>query len=244
MVKNNNGIALLRGVSIAGVMAFHFYPAIFPNGYWGVDIFFIISGYLMSKTIYEKQYRLNNIKEYYALRLIRLAPALLLLLICLLIYGWYFLYDDEYLSLIKYIKGIFLLSNDYYALEDIDYFSLNKIIFPLLNLWSLSIEFKFFLLIPIIILFNRKSQNFLIISLMIISVLLYDKLNYYNSLNYLSYFLWGVVIFKLRGKYFLSSIYITLFYFYCFINCFSKYFSNKLLPFTVFIICNFLLYNK
>ena len=94
-------IQSLRGIAVLLVLLFHFFPDIFPRGYLGVDIFFVISGYLMSKIINEKINKKFSLFEFYLSRLRRILPSLLLVIF-----------------VISFISLILLLPNDYSNLYD------------------------------------------------------------------------------------------------------------------------------
>ena len=87
----------LRAISILSVLGFHFFPSIFHGGFIGVDIFFVISGYLISTIIFKNLF-INKFSfiEFYSRRIIRLFPALIIILISSFVVGWFVLLPDEY----------------------------------------------------------------------------------------------------------------------------------------------------
>ena len=102
----------LRALAILLVVFFHGFPNSLTGGYIGVDIFFVISGYLISTIIFKN---LDNgsfsFKDFYARRIRRIFPALATVLICIPVAGWLFLFPDEMIELGKqiYKSGLFIL---------------------------------------------------------------------------------------------------------------------------------------
>ena len=82
----------LRAVAVAAVVLFHFNPAWLPGGFAGVDVFFVISGFLMTSIIFNKMENNNfNLFEFYVARANRIIPVLAVMGIVLLIFGWFYL---------------------------------------------------------------------------------------------------------------------------------------------------------
>ena len=103
----------LRAVAVLAVVAFHSFPSLVRGGFIGVDIFFVISGYLISTIIFENLDRGTfSFTEFYARRIKRIFPALLLVLIGCFAFGWFALLADEYKQLGKHIAaGVGFISN-------------------------------------------------------------------------------------------------------------------------------------
>jgi len=149
----------LRGVAILMVLVFHaFY---IPGGFIGVDVFFVISGFLISSIIFsELKKGTFSYIGFYIRRINRIFPALIVVLLTCLGIGWFLLLPNEYLSLGKHVAaGAGFLSN--IALyREIGYFDVLKDHKPLLHLWSLGIEEQFYLIIPLLLaLLWKKSRN-------------------------------------------------------------------------------------
>ncbi|WP_172603802.1 acyltransferase family protein [Fluviispira sanaruensis] len=165
----------LRAIAVLSVVLFHFFPVLNPGGFIGVDIFFVISGFLISTIIYKN---LDNqsfkISEFYTRRIIRIFPALIFVLCTVLILGWLLLFEREFKYLGKHIAGgIGFISNELQWRENVDYF--NSGFKPLQNLWSLGVEEQFYLLWPFLaILCWKYNKNFLkiIVSMFFISFLI------------------------------------------------------------------------
>lgn len=147
----------LRAIAVLLVIAFHSSPYLLKSGFIGVDIFFVISGYLISGIILKS---LNNNQfsyiEFYKRRIKRIFPALIPVLATCLIAGVFFLFSGEYMSLGKHVaSGAGFLSNIFYWLES-GYFDVSATLKPLLHLWSLGVEEQFYIFWPILLVFFYK----------------------------------------------------------------------------------------
>ncbi|EEV5247961.1 acyltransferase, partial [Salmonella enterica subsp. enterica serovar Heidelberg] len=90
----------LRAIAVLSVVIFHYFPSILPGGFVGVDIFFVISGYLITSIIL-KSASSNSFSyvEFYKRRILRIFPALSIVLISCIIIGWFYFFQDDYKSL-------------------------------------------------------------------------------------------------------------------------------------------------
>ncbi|MGN7913172.1 acyltransferase family protein [Enterobacter sp. 22466] len=147
--KDING---LRAFAILGVLIFHFNHNALPGGFSGVDVFFVISGFLMTKIIFTGIDSHNfSILKFYAARCRRIIPALVVLCAALLAFGWFSLAPFEYQRLsYNSLSSIFFISNMAYW-ADSSYFSTDSAANWLLHTWSLSVEWQFYLIYPLII---------------------------------------------------------------------------------------------
>lgn len=163
----------LRAVAVLSVLFFHAFPEALPGGFIGVDIFFVISGFLISSILFEQvekgQFTFLN---FYKKRVLRIFPALFVVLFSVFIFGWIFLYPHELGSLSRHIfTGSTFLSNILLWFE-VDYFDAAAETKPLLHLWSLGVEEQFYIVWPVFILLNFKfgiKHSFLFIALILIS---------------------------------------------------------------------------
>ena len=140
----------LRAIAVLSVVAFHAFPLEARGGFIGVDIFFVISGFLISTIIFNglETGRLNFL-EFYGRRIKRIFPALALILLASYAFGWLALFPHEYAQLGKYIAaGAGFVSNIVLWNESgyFDNFAETK---PLLHLWSLGIEEQFYIVWPL-----------------------------------------------------------------------------------------------
>ncbi len=160
----------LRSLAVLMVVAFHFFPSFVGGGFIGVDIFFIISGYLISNIIVTHLEAGNfSFTDFYFRRIRRIFPALIIVLIFSLLVGWFFLYCDEYQELARQsIAGIASVAN-FELLNEVGYFDNAAETKPLLHLWSLGIEEQFYILYPFLLWFCWKKKYS--ISLVIIFII-------------------------------------------------------------------------
>ncbi len=98
----------LRAIAVLSVVAFHAFPTWVKGGFIGVDVFFVISGYLISTIIFTSlEQGTFSLKEFYARRIKRIFPALLLILTIGYILGWFILFTDDYKLLGKHIADLY-----------------------------------------------------------------------------------------------------------------------------------------
>lgn len=142
----------LRAVAVLSVVAFHAFPAWLPGGFVGVDVFFVISGYLISSIILsEAGAGRFSLSGFYARRIRRIFPALLTVLVACLGVGWFALLAGEYAQLGKHvIAGAAFVSNLVLYSES-GYFDNAAETKPLLHLWSLAIEEQFYIFWPLLL---------------------------------------------------------------------------------------------
>jgi peptidoglycan/LPS O-acetylase OafA/YrhL len=149
----------LRAIAILLVLLFHGFPTKVSGGFIGVDIFFVISGFLISTIIYENLERGTfNFIDFYARRIKRIFPALLLVLVVSYTLGWFALLGDQYKQLGKHIAaGVGFVSN-FVLWEEVGYFDNTAETKPLLHLWSLGIEEQFYVAWPLLLWLSWKAR--------------------------------------------------------------------------------------
>lgn len=142
----------LRAIAVIAVVLFHFNSSWLPGGFIGVDVFFVISGFLMTGIIFRGlENNSFNIFKFYVARANRIIPALAFLCIVLLIFGWFYLTPLDYETLGKHVvSSIGFLSNVVYW-SGAGYFDAVSQEKWLLHTWSLSVEWQFYILYPIIL---------------------------------------------------------------------------------------------
>ena len=155
----------LRAYAVVLVVLFHFGILGFSAGFIGVDIFFVISGYLMTGIVIKSLDKGNfSIINFYLSRGIRIVPALFVVCVLLLILGWFFLLPQDYKSLgLHSLSSINFFSNIVYWRES-GYFDTSSHNKALLHTWSLSLEWQFYLVFPIIVALVykiKKSHKFI-----------------------------------------------------------------------------------
>lgn len=139
----------LRALAVSLVVLVHAFPKLVPNGHVGVDIFFVISGYLITKILLlELGERRFSIREFYVRRANRIFPALVLVLAACLVFGWLSLYAGEFGLLGRSVAaGAGFVANLNFYLEG-GYWDIAAKLKPMLHLWSLGVEEQFYLLWP------------------------------------------------------------------------------------------------
>ncbi|MDH4466427.1 MAG: acyltransferase family protein [Bacteriovoracaceae bacterium] len=170
----------LRGIAIGLVLIFHFFPKFLPHGFVGVDVFFVISGYLISlKILNSLSTKTFSFKQFYFSRILRLYPALMLTTLAALIMSWLILIPTEFQELCKHVFYCAFWGTNFSLYQETGYFDHSSEFRPLLHLWSLAIEEQFYLCWPLILIFLRKSKYFfqLLICGTILSFLAYCFLN-------------------------------------------------------------------
>jgi peptidoglycan/LPS O-acetylase OafA/YrhL len=149
----------LRALAVLPVVLFHVQPQWMPGGFLGVDVFFVISGYLISLILYrELAAGTFSIAGFYRRRVRRLFPALVLVMLTSLVFGFFALTADEYRSLgHQAVAAIFFVLN-LRLLGEAGYFDVVSYSKPLMHLWSLSVEEQFYLVWPLLLLMLSRLR--------------------------------------------------------------------------------------
>ena len=154
------------------VVAFHASPGWLSGGFIGVDVFFVISGYLISTILFENLHNGTlSFFEFYARRIRRIFPALLLAFAATYICGWFLLLNDEYQQLGKHIAGGAGFISNFILWRESGYFDHASETKPLLHLWSLGVEEQFYILYPAILWLAWKRHIPLLIVTGLIAVI-------------------------------------------------------------------------
>jgi len=142
----------LRALAVLAVLLFHAFPNVLPGGFIGVDIFFVISGYLITQIILaELDSGRFTAASFYARRVRRIFPALIIVLIATFALGWNYFLPPELSSLARNILASALFSANLMLLSEVGYFDVAAHLKPLLHLWSLGIEEQFYLVWPLLL---------------------------------------------------------------------------------------------
>ena len=158
----------LRALAVLSVVAFHAFPTRLAGGFIGVDIFFVISGFLISTIIF------GNLRngsfsylEFYRRRIRRIFPALVVVLLACLVLGWFGLLAGEYQQVGRHtLGGVGFISNlMLWSEAGYDYFNTASESKPLLHLWSLAIEEQFYIIWPLLLVLLWKHRwNFVAVA--------------------------------------------------------------------------------
>jgi peptidoglycan/LPS O-acetylase OafA/YrhL len=151
----------LRAIAVLGVVLYHAFPTLIVGGFTGVDVFFVISGYLISANIYKSAADGRfSIVDFYRRRIRRIFPSLILVMAACLGFGWFALFPNEYAQLGKQTAlGAGFVSNIGFFRES-GYFDVSSITKPLLHLWSLGVEEQFYILWPIVAVLLWRTGKF------------------------------------------------------------------------------------
>jgi len=149
----------LRALAVLAVIAFHAFPEWVSGGFIGVDVFFVISGFLITTLIEESlQQQSFSFRTFYGSRVRRLFPALVVVLLACHVFGWFALLSNEYKALGKHIAASTAFIPNFIFWSESGYFDYAADAKPLLHLWSLGIEEQFYLFWPIVIWLGLKYR--------------------------------------------------------------------------------------
>ncbi|MDY6450725.1 acyltransferase family protein [Acinetobacter faecalis] len=163
----------LRAIAVLAVVIFHFNPQWLPGGFAGVDVFFVISGFLMTSIIFSGvEKNTFNVFKFYNARANRIIPVLAAMSAVLLVFGWFYLLPTDYRDLGRQIeKSSLFISNLLFA-KGGGYFDTAEHTKWLLHTWSLSVEWQFYIFFPIIIIALKKFLSFRNLKLVVLGLFL------------------------------------------------------------------------
>ena len=162
----------LRAIAVLAVVGFHAFPGRVPGGYVGVDIFFVISGFLISTIIIENlEHEQFSFLGFYARRIRRIFPALLIVLAATLGFGWIALLAGEYRQLGEHVLAGAAFVSNLVLWRERGYFDIEAEATPLLHLWSLGIEEQYYIVWPLLLWFAAKIRLKLLWVAIVIAVL-------------------------------------------------------------------------
>lgn len=147
----------LRAIAVLAVVLFHFNAQWLPGGFAGVDVFFVISGFLMTAIIFNGiEQNTFSLFKFYNARANRIIPVLATMSIVLIVFGWYYLPPNDYTNLGRQIeKSSYFISNILFS-KSSGYFDSGIDTKWLLHTWSLSVEWQFYIFFPLIVLILKK----------------------------------------------------------------------------------------
>lgn len=159
MIYKRIDIQILRALAVIFVVLFHLEVAGIESGFLGVDVFFVLSGFLMAIL-----YKQGQVKQFFERRAKRLLPAYFATIILTLFASLFLVMPSELGQVTtQAIYGLFFSNNIGFWMQN-SYFSKAEFN-PLLHLWSLGVEIQFYLLVPLLVWFFRKSKIFLFLAL-------------------------------------------------------------------------------
>ncbi|RKG53024.1 acyltransferase [Acinetobacter cumulans] len=147
----------LRAIAVLAVVLFHFNPQWLTGGFAGVDVFFVISGFLMTAIIFNGiEKNTFNLFKFYTARANRIIPVLAAMIAVVLVFGWFYLAPVDYKDLGRQVeKSSFFMTNVHFS-KGGGYFDTAEHTKWLLHTWSLSVEWQFYIVFPLLILMLKK----------------------------------------------------------------------------------------
>jgi peptidoglycan/LPS O-acetylase OafA/YrhL len=151
----------LRAIAVGAVLVYHAFPAVLKGGFTGVDVFFVISGYLISGIILDGVAGGRfTFAHFYARRIRRIFPALTVTLAAVMAAGWFWLYADDYARLSRHTAAGAAFVANIVLWRESSYFDVAADLKPLLHLWSLGIEEQFYLVWPLLLVAIERDAGF------------------------------------------------------------------------------------
>ncbi len=165
-----NDIQGLRALAFISVFIFHLNPNWLPGGFIGVDLFFVISGYLITSIILSKiDNKKFNILDFYLGRIKRIGPAYYMLLLAIFIGGYFIFLPFDLLTLRKSMVSAIVFCSNFFLGNGDSYFGAKLAENPLLHTWSLAVEMQFYFLLPLLLIFlKRKYLSFAMAAVIIL----------------------------------------------------------------------------
>ena len=186
----------LRALAVLPVILFHVNPALVPGGYLGVDIFFVISGFLITGLLFEDMDAGRySLARFYERRARRILPALLLVIGVTLVLAWALMLPRGFGTTARSAAAAAAFLSNVFFWQTTDYFDIDAIAQPLLHTWSLAVEEQFYILFPLLLaaLWRRVSARVivaLLVGLLLASLALavwgsqsHAKVNYYFTFS-------------------------------------------------------------
>ena len=160
-MKYRQDIQILRGVSVLWVVLYHFDISVFHNGFLGVDVFFVISGFLMASL-----YKSGDAASFYQRRASRLLPAYFVVVVVSLIASFIFTTLNESSQVLKQVYWASTFASNVGFWSGTSYFSKSHFT-PLLHLWSLGVEIQFYFFVPVLYWIVEKSKKAFLVLVLI-----------------------------------------------------------------------------
>lgn len=181
----------LRAIAVMSVIAFHAFPRKFNGGFIGVDIFFVISGYLITGLIYRALREGHfSLLAFYTRRMKRLLPSFIVVSVCTLISSSYLLIPNDYVFFTTSLAASWaFVANVFFSMLSWGYFGQRSEGFPLLHTWSLSVEEQFYFVFPLLLIFMFRYCRRWLIWLCLLAAIVFVGISEYGTHRVGSYFL-------------------------------------------------------
>ena len=183
-MKYRKEIDGLRALAVLPVVFFHAGVKGFGGGFVGVDIFFVISGFLITSIVLaEKQAGTFSLKTFYERRARRLLPALFLVMFSCCMAAWLWLLPEDFIVFAKVLISAATFSSNFFFWQTTDYFQTAAEMNPLLHTWSLAVEEQFYILFPLFLLLTWRLSRYRLIILTLTICLASFALAHWCSTN-------------------------------------------------------------
>jgi peptidoglycan/LPS O-acetylase OafA/YrhL len=173
----------LRAFAVLSVVVFHAFPNLLKGGFIGVDVFFVISGFLITTNIFEKlDCGRFSFVDFFERRIRRIFPALIVVMGSFLVFGWFVLLPDEYSQLGKHVASGATFITNFILANESGYFNNASETKPMLHLWSLAVEEQFYIVWPFVLWLAWKLKfNLLTVTIVVAAVSLYLNLHFVHA---------------------------------------------------------------
>ena len=163
----------LRALAVISVIIYHLNANWLTGGFVGVDIFFVISGFVITSQILKlNQHNTFTLLSFYERRCRRILPAIYFMLVVTSLFAFFTLYPNDYRSFFSAAKKVFFLLPNYYFAKNVNYFDAATDSSPLLHTWSLGVEEQLYLIYPAIFIFCLRKFPLRINAILMMSVLI------------------------------------------------------------------------
>ena len=187
-MKYRKEIDGLRALAVLPVIFFHAGFTTFSGGFVGVDIFFVISGYLITTIIVDEMDKGSfSLLNFYERRARRILPALFFVMLCTLPFAWFWMLPQDLKSFSQSLLAVPLFASNVLFWLTSGYFSTASELKPLLHTWSLAVEEQYYVLFPLFLMLAWKLGKKWIISLLIIVAIVSVSAAQYGSINHPSF---------------------------------------------------------
>lgn len=181
----------LRAFAVLSVVIFHAFPSWLTGGFIGVDVFFVISGFLITTHIFDHLDRGKfSFIDFFNRRIRRLFPALIIVVTCSLAFGWFALLADEFAQLGKHIASGAVFITNFVLVNESGYFDNAAETKPMLHLWSLAVEEQFYIVWPLVLWFAWTRRVNLLVITVFVAILSFCTNIYFVETHPTATFFW------------------------------------------------------
>ncbi|CAJ0606319.1 unnamed protein product [Cylicocyclus nassatus] len=165
----------LRGIAILLVLLMHLKPTSFRHGFVGVDIFFVLSGFLMTQILFRKKLTLESICTFYCRRFKRIVPLYMIAVLSIYLYGYFYIFRIDRKQIFEDLTWAYTYSTNLQPIfQKVGYWDQLTTYRFFVHAWSLGVELQYYLIVPLIMgtasCFEHKTRLMLFLSLMALSL--------------------------------------------------------------------------